>query len=675
MEVLEKVSRAIAADYGVTVTFSGTRAYTDCKTINLPMIPEEMLNEESIDLLRGYCDHEIAHVLYSSSDILKSREFTSASEEVSLLTGIIEDIRVESVMSKKYEGSRVNLERLADIIAPETNVKHPFGALIIEGRNKVCGFNIECEHRGELADGLKKFFKEPRLFERIAETKSSEDSFNLAKELIKNALDKQDSPPPPQQDEESDISDDGGAKDKKKSDNKPEKGEENKDSGSSCDEGDSGGSDEGNGSCEGDSDGDGEDGEGDSKGSGEGGEGDSDGEGKGSGKGEARGKCAGSGEGEWKGEGGGESGEHGNGGGQGKSEKGSVKEVESSGNVDSDGMFDSASESFAKASTIKNPVDSKIKDFLKEVGDKLRKRGAYIPYSTSFDEVKPVGEAPDGEKMYLKMRNELGNIGSVKSKISSLFTARVAGHWMLGKERGRVNNRALCGVHSGRKDLFKERFTCNDVDTAITFLIDMSGSMHSHDKIGVAMRTTAMFCEILNGTKVKFEVLGFTSGKTMEVNISKLSSSERDEDYRERDSLFCRTEALSTYIFKSFSEPMGATIKRRIGSYANLQMRNNYDGESLLVAFKRLMKRKEARKIMFVLSDGAPCGNVRHDEGRVYLKSVASSIEDKSPVELVGIGYMSNDVKRYYKNHILVNKAVDLPPMMLKELKRILKVS
>ena len=99
MQVLEKVSRALSRNYGINVVFRGNQACTDGKQIILPSLPED-LDESTEAKIRGFCDHEIGHLKYSSFDILR----TIRNKELMNLTNLIEDMRIEKRLADDYAG-------------------------------------------------------------------------------------------------------------------------------------------------------------------------------------------------------------------------------------------------------------------------------------------------------------------------------------------------------------------------------------------------------------------------------------------------------------------------------------------------------------------------------------------------------------------------------------------
>jgi cobaltochelatase CobT len=106
---------------------------------------------------------------------------------------------------------------------------------------------------------------------------------------------------------------------------------------------------------------------------------------------------------------------------------------------------------------------------------------------------------------------------------------------------------------------------------------------------------------------------------------------------------------------KEFDKAVSDTSLAESFSTVSGHLCDNVDGESLVYGYSRIIKRKEKRKLMIVLSDGAPCGG--HDRGDIsaYTRSVIRNIE-KTPVELLGIGLM-HDTSKWYKNSAVIKNA------------------
>jgi cobalamin biosynthesis protein CobT len=117
-------------------------------------------------------------------------------------------------------------------------------------------------------------------------------------------------------------------------------------------------------------------------------------------------------------------------------------------------------------------------------------------------------------------------------------------------------------------------------------------------------------------------------------------------------------------------------VKRRIiaaGQYSasNVELQNNVDGESVLTAAKRLLTRREPRKVMIVLSDGQPSAVGIPAHLQSHLKRAVQTCEDMG-IEMIGIGIETDSVKYYYPKHVVLRHANELPAAVMGELKRFL---
>lgn len=202
-------------------------------------------------------------------------------------------------------------------------------------------------------------------------------------------------------------------------------------------------------------------------------------------------------------------------------------------------------------------------------------------------------------------------------------------------------------------------------DTVVTLLLDNSGSMRGRPIILAAL-SADILARTLERCGVKVEILGFTTkswkgGQPYEkwIGAGKPGSPGRLNDlrhiiYKGADASYRRTK-----------QNLGVMLKEGL-------LKENIDGEALLWAHGRLIARRESRKILMVISDGAPVDDLTTSaNGGIYLeqhlRGVIQWIESKSPVELVAIG-IGHDVTRYYENAVTIGDVEQLGPVMLGQL-------
>ena len=202
-------------------------------------------------------------------------------------------------------------------------------------------------------------------------------------------------------------------------------------------------------------------------------------------------------------------------------------------------------------------------------------------------------------------------------------------------------------------------------DTIVTLLIDNSGSMRGRP-ITIAALCADILSRTLERCSVKVEVLGFTTknwkgGKSREAwaKTGKLKSPGRLNDLR--------------HIIYKGADTHWRQAKNNIGLMLKEGLlKENIDGEAISWAYNRIKKRKEERKILMVISDGAPVDDSTlsvnsGDFLEKHLKKIVKFIETKSDVEILAIG-IGHDVSRYYNKAIKITDVNDLGDVMISQL-------
>jgi len=275
---------------------------------------------------------------------------------------------------------------------------------------------------------------------------------------------------------------------------------------------------------------------------------------------------------------------------------------------------------------------------------------AYTPYTDNdqvHDLTKDYGSFKSQNWFPGLIEEARGKVSTLAQKLRmELFATKML--FERYKDRGRLDQRRLHVLGMGTStDVFMKRNEQPQMDTAISLLVDSSGSMGEDDpsgqsKIKVAAQVAYLLSSTLETINIPNEVLSFTSGGSMSVGSMG----------------YDRTCPLQHFIHKSFSSRLNHCLEamNRIGCF----MSGNTDGESVLWAAARLATRKEKRRILFVLSDGEPA-NGSTDTGmlRAHLKEVVSMVS-KHGIECVGIGIQTDSVKEYYPHNVVVNNLNDL---------------
>tara|TARA_Y100000590_G_scaffold415629_1_gene513589 strand:- start:12 stop:785 length:774 start_codon:yes stop_codon:yes gene_type:complete len=217
---------------------------------------------------------------------------------------------------------------------------------------------------------------------------------------------------------------------------------------------------------------------------------------------------------------------------------------------------------------------------------------------------------------------------------------------------------------------FKKEKDLEFKDTVVSMLIDNSGSMRGRP-ITIAALCADILSRTLERCSVKVEILGFTTknwkgGKSREEwnKSGKIKYPGRLNDlrhiiYKSADSQWRQSK-----------KNLGLMLKEGI-------LKENIDGEAIMWAYNRLKKRKEERKILMVISDGAPVDDSTlsvnsGDYLEKHLKKVVKFVESKNDIEILAIG-IGHDVSRYYDRAIKITDVQELGDVMISELSNLFK--
>jgi cobalamin biosynthesis protein CobT len=316
----------------------------------------------------------------------------------------------------------------------------------------------------------------------------------------------------------------------------------------------------------------------------------------------------------------------------------------------------------------------KLKDEIERKHDDALRGREYMPFSTEGDMVITIEDYikkkggrgryeryswTDNTRTFDRLKRELGPLNTIKAKICNLFNTRVASKWICDREQGKINNRVLARVKTGNRNVFREKYVSRETDTAISFLVDFSGSM-SGSRLKSAMQAVIMFLETLQATKIKSEVLGYTTDGMCKGAVR---------------GNYGRVENLVTYIIKDFNEPYNTKVKKRISNYQNVTLSQNCDPDNVKIAYDRLKARPERRKILFVLSDGEVANMGNTGLGIKYYRKLAKKIEREGIVEPIGVGLMCDAIKEFWTQTISINTSgTALAKGLFGELRKIFKV-
>jgi cobaltochelatase CobT len=298
----------------------------------------------------------------------------------------------------------------------------------------------------------------------------------------------------------------------------------------------------------------------------------------------------------------------------------------------------------------------------------------YKVFSNQFDEEISAEDLCDAEeltRLRAYLDKQLSNLQGVVARLANRLQRRLMAQqnrsWDFDLEEGVLDAARLTRVITDPLHAlsFKVEQDTKFRDTVVTLLLDNSGSMRGRP-ITVAATCADILARTLERCGVKVEILGFTTRawKGGQAREKWLAGGKTANPGRLND--------LRHIIYKSADEPW-----RRARKNLGLMMREgllkeNIDGEALIWAHNRLLGRQEQRRILMVISDGAPVDDstLSVNSGNYlerHLRQVIADIEGRSPVELIAVG-IGHDVTRYYKRAVTIIDAEELGGAMTEKL-------
>jgi cobaltochelatase CobT len=301
-------------------------------------------------------------------------------------------------------------------------------------------------------------------------------------------------------------------------------------------------------------------------------------------------------------------------------------------------------------------------------------KDAYRAFALEFDEVVEAADLCDPDELTRlrqmldqQLANLQGVIARLANRLQRRLLAKQTRDWDFNLEEGLLDSARLARVVANplHSLSFKREREMEFRDTVVSLLIDNSGSMRGRP-ITVAAMSADILARTLERCGVKVEILGFTTrmwkgGQSRErwIAAGKPPNPGRLNDLRH-------------IVYKSADAPW-----RRARKSLGLMLREgilkeNIDGEALLWAHQRLIARSEQRRVLMVISDGAPVDDstLSVNPGNYlerHLREVIGYIETRSPVELIAIG-IGHDVTRYYRSAVTIVDAEQLGGAVMEQL-------
>jgi len=303
---------------------------------------------------------------------------------------------------------------------------------------------------------------------------------------------------------------------------------------------------------------------------------------------------------------------------------------------------------------------------------------SYTPYSRQYDYVGPL---PDAERTIQRF-NVSGNAQEVyehakkdshviQQQIQKLFMAKSLTRWEPGLKRGKINPSALHRLSHGDPRVFRRKIESDSRNIAVSLVIDMSGSMHG-SKIESACVAALMFSQVLTSLNISHEISAFSTYHGWHSNtslphyedVNKMLAGARSSSEFGK---YGRYAPITNFILKGYKERLTEEKKRLVSlipsAYSGC-MANNVDGESVDLAGRRLLAQPEARKVMIVMSDGCPAADGGGGQLVGHLHAVVKGLT-ASGVEMLGLGLMDENVKKFYPKSEVVWKDNEIPTKIL----------
>lgn len=271
-----------------------------------------------------------------------------------------------------------------------------------------------------------------------------------------------------------------------------------------------------------------------------------------------------------------------------------------------------------------------------------------------------------GRKTYERSKKESGSaLSTIRRKLERVLLEAKESLWENGKRSGRLDvQRNATKIVQLRPNIYRKRETELAVNSALSMLVDQSGSMHERDKIKLAQQTIIAILEALEPTQVPVEVIGHNTG-----NVPMRTERDRQRAERQRKATvnasefgrgrvtvvpnYGRYNKIDYFLYKSFEESL-SVCREALGWMEHATKGANADGDAIRFAAKRLLERQEPRKILFVLSDGAPAWYSDTHNKHQWTRDCVEWCKHQG-IEVVGLGILDGSVASYYPDYIVVN--------------------
>ena len=319
-----------------------------------------------------------------------------------------------------------------------------------------------------------------------------------------------------------------------------------------------------------------------------------------------------------------------------------------------------------------NPdLDQVIKQVSAEINANRPKSSRYIVFAPGEDRIVHWRDDKRMKKHAKHFAQEYGNLkqmmssqlGTCRRKLERVLTAMAQTYWENGKRSGRLDvRRNAARIVQFGGNVFRRRTEETAVNTALSILIDLSGSM-SGDKLQLSAQASIAIAEALDPVGVPLEISGHHTCLTQKTQQAHANRQNYDPKYG-------RLQNIKMPIFKGYDDTL-SICRSALGAIPYYSYGANADGDAIMMAAKRLLDRREERKVMLVLSDGSPAYS---SETKCEHQHTRDCVEwcRANGIRIVGLGILDDSVRRYYPEYIVINNIAEFATTYVDQVAKLL---
>jgi len=291
---------------------------------------------------------------------------------------------------------------------------------------------------------------------------------------------------------------------------------------------------------------------------------------------------------------------------------------------------------------------------------------------------------------YRQAKMEIGaQIGAIKMAFERYLMSMISRGWEGGMPEGNLDPRRLSAAVAGSTTVFRQRDERVEIDTAVSILVDMSGSMSRVAPF--AAKVVIALSEALNKVNIPFEITAHaTSGGGFMPQMTKSEWNRLPKDHIARrvgipefhsngsptghfkPLYLTRWVRQDFYVLKAFNETLFSSEGPIVG-LASMAHGGTVEADGVLKTYERLRRRPERRKVLMSICDGGPGGGGPGDEGQ-HLRNVVEMLSKDKSLHLMAIGIGTDAPKAYYRNATVINDIKEMPRTIFGKMKEALVV-